>query len=139
MKFTGIAVSLALAGIASSAALPQVGLPNMSGPEGAIGRLEGQVGSAVTGALKRQLGNVENTVEGLTGNIVPGVKRQLQYLQPVSESVASSVNGVTGVVGSAAGTGESTGAGIVGTVENSVTGATGGWSPPYPTTICVQN
>ncbi|KAJ5386672.1 hypothetical protein N7509_009213 [Penicillium cosmopolitanum] len=103
MKFTGIAVSFALVGIVSSAALPPVGLPNMSVPEGAIGGLERTAGGIVTGAAKRQL----------------------QYIQPVTESVASSMNGGTGVVGSAVGTVESTVGGAAGTAENSVTGVLG--------------
>lgn len=108
MKFTGFAVSLALAGMASSAALPV--LPNLSGPEGAIGGIEGAAGGIVAGA-------------------VPGVKRQLEVVQPVTESVASSLNGGTGVVGSAVGTVESTVGGAAGTAENSATGVLGGKSP----------
>lgn len=125
MKFTGIAISLAFAGVVSSAALPPVGLPNMSGPEGAIGKLEGQAGSIITGAVKRQTQGIMDTVSDVT-NSLHGVKRQLQYLQPITESVASSMNGGTGVVGSAVGTVETTVGGAAGTAENSVTGVLGG-------------
>ncbi|CAI7601725.1 hypothetical protein N7533_007359 [Penicillium manginii] len=124
MKFTGIAFSLAFAGVVSSAALPPVGLPNMSGPEGAIGKLEGQAGSIITGAVKRQTQGIMDTVSEMT-NSLHGVKRQLQYLQPITESVASSMNGGTGVVGSAVGTVETTVGGAAGTAENSVTGVLG--------------
>lgn len=103
MKFTGFTISLALAGVVSSAALPS--LPNLSGPEGAIGGIEGAAG-------------------GLTAGIA-GAKRQLEVVQPVTESVASSLNGGTGVAGSAVGTVESTVGGVAGTAENSVTGALG--------------
>ncbi|KAJ5103386.1 hypothetical protein N7532_003915 [Penicillium argentinense] len=100
MKFTGFAVSLALAGVVSSAALP--GLP-LSGSEGVVGGLEGAAAGIISG-----LG-----------------KRQLDAVTPVTEGVASSLNGGTGIVGSAVGTVESTTGGIAGTAENSVTGALG--------------
>ena len=103
MKFTGIAVSLALAGVDSSAALPTV--PGISTAEGAL--------AGTTGA-----------VEGLTAGIAG--KRQLDAVQPITESAASSLNGVTGVTGSAVGTVASTVGGAAGTVENGVTGALGG-------------
>lgn len=126
MKFTGFAVSFALAGIVSSAALPTV--PGLSGSEGAIGGIEGAAEgiTAGIGGAKRQLAGVQNTAAGLVGGAVPGVKRQLEVIQPVTEGVASSLNGGTGVVGSAVGTVESTGGGIAGTAEKSVTGVLGG-------------
>ncbi|KAJ5234978.1 uncharacterized protein N7469_004146 [Penicillium citrinum] len=102
MKFTGLAVSLALAGVVSSAALPTV--PGISTSEGALAGAQG-------------------AADGLTAGIAG--KRQLDAVQPITESAASSLNGVTGVTGSAVGTVESTVGGAAGTAENGVTGVLG--------------
>jgi hypothetical protein len=103
MKLTRFAVSLAFAGTVSSAVLPQV--PGINGAE--------DVGAAA-----------EGTLAGLAH-----AKRQLEGLYPVTSGAGSSLNGFTGIAGSAAGTGESTVAGAVGTVENTVANTAGGMQP----------
>lgn len=95
MKFTGFAVSFALAGAVSVAALPA--LPGGS----AVSGLENTVGSVGGGALKR--GDTD-AVSGATYGLT------------------SSLNGVTGIAGSVAGTAESTTSGAVGTVEKGAAG-----------------
>lgn len=99
MKFTGLAISLAFAGIASAAAIP--GVPG--------------VGGTVAG--------VEGAAAGTLAGLTHGAKRQLLGLgtvAPVTESVGSSMNGVTGITGSAVGTAGSTVAGAVGTAEKTI-------------------
>lgn len=49
-----------------------------------------------------------------------GLLRRKDPIQPVSEAVASTLNGGTGVVGGAVGTVESTTGGVAGTAENTV-------------------
>ncbi|KAJ5390261.1 uncharacterized protein N7496_001329 [Penicillium cataractarum] len=101
MKFTGFTLSLALTGMISAAAIP--GLP---GADGVVGGVKG-------------------AAEGIVTDVAAGhLKRQLEAVRPVTEGVASSLNGGTGIVGSAVGTVESTGQGAVGTVESTVAGAT---------------
>lgn len=101
MKFTGFAVSFALVGAVSAAALPAV--PGAA----AIDNLEGTLGK-VTGAVKR------DETDALTGAIY---------------GTTESLNGVTGIAGSVAGTAESTTSGAVGTVEAEVAGIVPGKSP----------
>ncbi|KAJ5093388.1 hypothetical protein N7456_009249 [Penicillium angulare] len=93
MKFTGFAVSFALAGAVSA-------LPALPGGS-AVSGIENTVGSVVGGALKR------GDTDALTG---------------ATYGLASNLNGVTGIAGSLAGTAESTTAGAVGTVEKEVAG-----------------
>ncbi|OOQ87867.1 hypothetical protein PEBR_14967 [Penicillium brasilianum] len=100
MKFTGFTFSFALAGMVSAAAIP--GLP---GADGVVGGVKGAAEGIVTGVADSHL------------------KRQLANVQPITEGVASSLNGGTGIVGSAVGTAESTGQGAVGTVESTIAGA----------------
>ncbi|KAJ5539975.1 hypothetical protein N7513_008307 [Penicillium frequentans] len=103
MKFTGFTFSVALAGIVSAAALPTipgrtaVGDIENSPENNAANNIEGTLG-----ALKRDGGDaVSGLVYGVTG----------------------ATNGATGIVGSAAGTAESTSSGLVGTAESTVSGA----------------
>lgn len=74
-------------------------------------------------ASKRQLEDVTGTVTGLLNGV--GAKRQLDAVQPVSESVASTLNGGTGIVGGAVGTAESTVGGVAGTAETAVSDGLG--------------
>lgn len=74
-------------------------------------------------ASKRQLEGVTGTVTGLLNGV--GGKRQLDAVQPVSESVASTLNGGTGIVGGAVGTAESTVGGVAGTAETAVSSGLG--------------
>lgn len=110
MKFTGFAVSLALAGVVSAAALP-AGIP---GTGGAVAGVEGAA---------------KGTLAGLTGG--HSVKRQVSALDPIAESVASTLNGGTGVVGGAVGTVESTVGGAAGTAEKTVAGIVPGMSTSH--------
>jgi hypothetical protein len=89
--------------------------------QGAVGTIESTVAGA--GHVKRQLPGVDSVKQTLSDTLGNAVKRQLEAVQPFTESVASSLNGGTGIVGSAAGTAESTGQGAVGTVESIVAGA----------------
>ncbi|KAJ5891769.1 uncharacterized protein N7473_007997 [Penicillium subrubescens] len=75
------------------------------------------------GGFKRQVFGVDTIKHDLDNDLAPHLKRQLEAVQPVTEGVASSLNGVTGIAGSAVGTAESTGQGAVGTVESTVAGA----------------
>lgn len=153
MKFTGFTLSLALTSMVSAAAIPA--LPGTDGVVGGLeGAAEGIVAGVAGGHLRRQLevvqpvtegvasslnggtgivgsavGTVESTGQGAVGTAestvsgtLGGVKRQLAAVQPVTEGVASSLNGRTGIVGSAVGTAESTGRGAVGTAESTVGG-----------------
>lgn len=102
MKFTGFAISLAFTGIASAAAIR--GLP---GVEGTVAGVEGAAAGTLAGlthGAKRQL--------GLDGTITP-----------ITESGGSTLNGATGITGSAVGTVGSTVAGAAGTAEKIVAGA----------------
>ncbi|KAJ5648341.1 hypothetical protein N7490_004713 [Penicillium lividum] len=175
MKFTGFSVSLALAGLVSSAALPVVpggsavgGVVNtvtgalsglkrdggdalsgaaygvsgtLNGVTGIAGSAAGTAESTSAGAVgtvehtvtgvaptKRQVGGLMNTVKGATSDVIGGVTAGLKRDggDAVSGAVygaTSSLNGVTGIAGSAAGTVESTSSGAVGTVEHTVSGA----------------
>lgn len=103
MKFTGFTLSLALTSMVSAAAIPA-----LPGTDGVVGGLEG-------------------AAEGIVAGVAGGhLRRQLEVVQPVTEGVASSLNGGTGIVGSAVGTVESTGQGAVGTAESTVSGTLGG-------------
>lgn len=98
MKFTALAASFALAGAVSAAALPAI--------------------ADVGGALAGVEGAATGTLAGLTH-----AKRQLgleQAAAPITESVGSSLNGATAIVGNAAGTVGSTVAGGAGTAEHVV-------------------
>ncbi|KAJ5594748.1 uncharacterized protein N7459_000956 [Penicillium hispanicum] len=101
MKFTGFAVSLALAGMVSAAAIP--GIP---GASGAVAGLEGAAKGTLAGLASREIKRGE-------GDALAGA----------TEGVASSLNGVTGIAGSAAGTVESTTSNAAYTGENLVSGA----------------
>ncbi|KAJ6093189.1 hypothetical protein N7486_008478 [Penicillium sp. IBT 16267x] len=83
---------------------------------GLVGTAESMVSGAVP--AKRQLDSVENTAGGALGD----VKRD-DALTGLAYGITSSTNGATGIVGSAAGTAESTSAGLVGTAESMVSGA----------------
>lgn len=89
--------------------------------QGAVGTVEGTVAGAAH--VKRQLPGVDTIEHTISDTLGDTVKRQLEVVQPVTEGVAGSLNGGTGIVGSAVGTAESTGQGAVGTVESTVAGA----------------
>jgi hypothetical protein len=98
MKFTGFTFSVALAGVVSAAALPTI--PGAGVVSGVENTAEGALS-----ILKRDGGDaVSGLVYGVTG----------------------ATNGATGIVGSAAGTAESTSSGLVGTAESTVSGAVPG-------------
>lgn len=101
MKFTGFAVSFALTGAVSVAALPA--LPG---------------GSAING--------LEHTVESVGGSALK--RGGTDAISGASYGLASNLNGVTGIAGSIAGTAGSTTAGAVGTVEKGVAGVLPGKS-----------
>ncbi|KAJ5239579.1 hypothetical protein N7468_004198 [Penicillium chermesinum] len=99
MKFTELAISLAFAGVVSSAAIQGLGLPIV---EGTVAGVDGAVDGTLSAAgLKRDSG------DALSGAVY---------------GVTSSLNGVTGIAGSLAGTAESTTSGLVGTAESTVGG-----------------
>ncbi|KAJ5916397.1 hypothetical protein N7504_000412 [Penicillium tannophilum] len=99
MKFTGFTFSVALAGIVSAAALPTI--PGRTAVGGIENTAENTAEGAL-GALKRDAGDAASgLVYGVTG----------------------ATNGATGIIGSAAGTAESTSSGLVGTAESTVSGA----------------
>ena len=52
--------------------------------------------------------------------------RQLAAVYPVTQATGSSLNGATGLIGSAVGTGESTAGGATGTAEDVVANTAGG-------------
>lgn len=95
--------------------------------QGAVGTVESTVAGAAH--VKRDLPGVDTVKQTLSDTLGNAVKRQLEVVQPVTESVSSSLNGATGIIGSAAGTAESTGQGAVGTVESTVAGVGSGMLP----------
>ncbi|OQD71455.1 hypothetical protein PENPOL_c001G05247, partial [Penicillium polonicum] len=114
MKFTGLTVSLALAGLSYSAALPVLG-----NPEGTASGIEGAVGG-VTGSAANIVAPITSTAGGLTG----AVKRDgTAALDETVETIPSLANGAVDIAGSAVGTGESLVSGAAGTAENAVSGA----------------
>ncbi|GLI73094.1 hypothetical protein PoHVEF18_001304 [Penicillium ochrochloron] len=122
MKFTQFTLSLALTSIVSAAAIPA--LPGADGVVGGLeGAAEGVVAGVAGGHLKRQVFGVDTIEHDLDNDLAGHIKRQLEVVRPVTEGVASSLNGGTGILGSAVGTAESTGQGAVGTVESTVAGA----------------
>ena len=157
MKFTGFTLSLALTSMVSSTAIPALRGADV------VGEIEGGVQDILAGVagglMKRQLhglggsdsaalgdsiGKVTHSasmlpvagVVGTAGSEIAGaghVKRQLEAVQPVTKGAASSLNGATGIVGSAVGTAESTSQGAVYTFENSVGGV--GKSTPSTTLL----
>ncbi|KAJ5978928.1 hypothetical protein N7501_002270 [Penicillium viridicatum] len=114
MKFTGFTVSLALAGLSYSAALPVLG-----NSEGTASGIEGVVGG-VTGSAANIVAPITSTAGGLTG----AVKRDgTAALDETVETIPSLANGAVDIAGSAVGTGESLVSGAAGTAENAVSGA----------------
>ncbi|CAI7601425.1 unnamed protein product [Penicillium viridicatum] len=113
MKFTGFTVSLALAGLSYSAALPVLG-----NPEGTASGIEGAVGG-VTGSAANIAAPITSTAGGLTG----AIKRDgTDALGDTVETIPSLANGAVTIAGSAVGTGESVVSGAAGTAENAVSG-----------------
>ncbi|KAJ5792974.1 uncharacterized protein N7503_008952 [Penicillium pulvis] len=103
MKFTGFTFSVAIAGIVSAAALPTI-----------PGR------TAVGGIENSPENNAANNVEGTLG----ALKRDGgDAASGLVYGVTGATNGATGIIGSAAGTAESTSSGLVGTAESTVSGA----------------
>lgn len=114
MKFTGLTVSLALAGLSYSAALPVLG-----NAEGTVSGIEGTVGR-VTGSAANIVAPITSTAGGLTG----AIKRDdTAALGETVETIPSLANGAVAISGSAIGTGESLISGVAGTAENAVPGA----------------
>lgn len=95
MKFSAFATSLAFVGLVSAAAIPETPI-------------------------------VEGTVQGVeaaAGSTLANIKRDdADALSGATYGVTSSLNGLTGIAGSLAGTAESTTSGAVGTVESTATG-----------------
>ncbi|KAJ5953160.1 hypothetical protein N7454_000056 [Penicillium verhagenii] len=104
MKFSGFSVSLALASALSVSALPT--LPGRTDLSALPGRTA--------------VGDVANSADGTAA----GMKRRDggDALGGAVYGVTGSTNGLVGIVGSAAGTGESASAGAVGTAESTVAG-----------------
>ncbi|KAJ5410491.1 uncharacterized protein N7487_004850 [Penicillium crustosum] len=114
MKFTGLTVSLALAGLGYSAALP---VPNNA--EGTVPGIESAVGG-LTGAAAGFVAPITSTAGGLAG----AIKRDgTAPLGETVKSVPSLANGAVAIAGGAVGTGESLVSGVAGTAENAVPGA----------------
>ncbi|KAJ5208846.1 hypothetical protein N7449_003225 [Penicillium cf. viridicatum] len=114
MKFTGLTVSLALAGLSYSAALPVLG-----NAEGTVSGIEGTVGR-VTGSAANIVAPITSTAGGLTS----AIKRDdTAALGETVETIPSIANGAVAIAGSAAGTGESLVSGAAGTAENAVSGS----------------
>ncbi|KAJ5547243.1 hypothetical protein N7494_004828 [Penicillium frequentans] len=126
MKFTGFAISFALAGSVSAADIPAVpGNAAIDNLEGTLGKVTEVVKRDGTDAIsaKRQLEGIEGAVGGVVGaGLAAGVKRDGGAVSGAAYGITSSPNGVTGVAGSVAGTAESTTSGAVGTVEAEVAG-----------------
>ncbi|KAJ5944202.1 hypothetical protein N7516_004370 [Penicillium verrucosum] len=102
MKFTGFTVSLALAGLSYSAAIPVLG-----NAEDTVSGIEGAVGG-VTGPAANIAAPITSTAGGLNG----AIKRDgTAALGETVETIPSLANGAVGIAGSA-----------VGTVENTVSG-----------------
>jgi hypothetical protein len=105
MKFTGFTTSLALAGFAYSAALPN--LPNVEG--------------TVTGVTDTVVGGVVAPVVSTTSALTGAVKRDdFAGLGSTLQAVPSVVNGGVAIAAGAVGTGESAASGIIGSVEGAV-------------------
>ncbi|CAG8228231.1 unnamed protein product [Penicillium nalgiovense] len=114
MKFTGLTVSIAFAGLGYSAALPVLGNVN-----GAVSGVEGVVGGA-TGSAANIVAPITSTAGGLTG----ALKRDnTAVLGETVETIPSLANSAVGIAGGAVGTGESLVSGAAGTAENAVAGA----------------
>ncbi|KAJ5276551.1 hypothetical protein N7524_002704 [Penicillium chrysogenum] len=114
MKFTGFTVSLAVAGLGYSAALPVLGNVN-----GAVSGVEGVVGGA-TGSAAKIVAPITSTAGGLTG----GLKRDnTASLGETAETIPGLANAAVGIAGSAVGTGESLVSGAAGTAEKAIAGA----------------
>lgn len=98
MKFTGLTISLALAGLGHSAALPVLG--NVADPVSGIASAV----SGVTGSAAEIVTPITSTAGGLTGNI----KRD-DAAAPggTVETIPSLANSAVAIVGSAVSTGES--------------------------------
>ncbi|KUM58522.1 hypothetical protein ACN42_g8642 [Penicillium freii] len=99
MKFTGFTVSLALAGLSYSAALPVLGNPK--GTASGIAAPITSTAGALTGAIKRD---------------------GTDALGDTVETIPSLANGAVTIAGSAVGTGERVVSGAAGTAENAVSG-----------------
>ncbi|KAJ9485841.1 hypothetical protein VN97_g7494 [Penicillium thymicola] len=113
MKFTGLTVSLALAGLSYSAAIPVLG-----NAEDTVSGIEGAVGG-VTGPAANIAAPITSTAGGLTG----AIKRDgTAALGETVETIPSLANGAVGIAGSAVGTGESLVSGVAGNAENTVSG-----------------
>lgn len=72
-------------------------------------------------ALKRQIHNGKEEVEGPLHEV--DVLRRQDPISPVTNAVASTLNGGTGVVGGAVGTGEQVTGSVAGTAEHAVSSA----------------
>ncbi|KAJ5694774.1 hypothetical protein N7536_005186 [Penicillium majusculum] len=112
MKFTGLTVSLALAGLGYSAALPV-----LNNAEGTVSDIGSIVGS-VTGSGVDNVAPI-NPTAGLTREI----KRDgTAALGETVETIPNLANGAVAIAGGAVGTGESLISGVAGTAENAVPG-----------------
>ncbi|KAJ5185271.1 hypothetical protein N7491_006858 [Penicillium cf. griseofulvum] len=115
MKFTGLTISLVLAGFGYSAALPS--LANVGGPVSDIG---GAVGG-VTGVAAKFVAPVTSTTGGLTGGLTGVLKRDsTAALDETVKTIPSLANSAVSLAGSAVGTGGSIVSGAAGTAENAI-------------------
>ncbi|EPS29971.1 hypothetical protein PDE_04921 [Penicillium oxalicum 114-2] len=95
--------------------LKSAGLPDVAGLAGGPSGIIGALGAGSQDPSQGPLG-------GLLGGI-PGLEQsQLETAQPVANGAGSSLDGATGIAGSAAGTAETTSQGAADTAEHTVTG-----------------
>ncbi|KAJ5115407.1 hypothetical protein NUU61_001166 [Penicillium alfredii] len=117
MKFTGFAVSLALAGVVSAGVIPAA-----SNIDGTVAGTEGAAVGAVapvTDSTGHIVDDATHSVRGLGG----AIKRDAgNEVGAATQALPGAVNGATGIAGSAVGTTESTVSGAAGTVEGTVAG-----------------
>ncbi|KGO71828.1 hypothetical protein PITC_028310 [Penicillium italicum] len=125
MKFTGLTISLALAGLGYSAALPVLG--NVEGP---VSGIESAVGG-VTAPAAKIVAPITSTAGGLTGIIKRG---GTAAIGETVETIPSLANSAVTIVGSAVGTGESLVSGVAGPAArrqlNNLVGSTLGSAVP---------
>ncbi|KAE8145299.1 hypothetical protein BDV25DRAFT_144778 [Aspergillus avenaceus] len=126
MKFTGLVATLAAAGAASAAAIPNVNVdiqPTLNTLEGVLGNLDTVVGGVLSGADAGDLVDVKN--------LLTEVKSELNKVTASTVCQRDLVGGTVGTVGNTVGsvakpvvsTVGNTVGGAVGTVENTVKGA----------------
>ncbi|KXG46978.1 uncharacterized protein PGRI_037240 [Penicillium griseofulvum] len=118
MKFTGLTISLALAALGYSAALPSLG--NVGGT---VSGIEGAVGG-VTGVAAKFVAPVTSTTSGLTGGLTGALKRDgTAALGETVNTIPRLANSAVTLAGTTVGTGESIVSDAAGTAENAIADA----------------